>query len=525
MKKYIYTLLAAIAMLTSCTNDDIDIKYEKDEHFYQTFTYNVSTQQTYDTFNATTALKNRFLSGESGDYYLGVYTFIYNADGNLVDNNVDFSKTFGSVSHDFNLEYGKYTAVTVEMIVDKDDNYRSDAFELTDTDKLSSIQVAYRYSINEGKKEYVTSSIWYEAVGVSTQEFIVDSNTKTLSITPKAIGCVIECEFSNFNKCKDKDILVLSTKNCPIGRKLDPRLNGDDRFVYEEYNSGINAELRWYRYSTTAFDEHEGFDVYLLEEGDALDCGIGAGNVIGTNATWKSFNKAKFVDGRTYYGGLYYVGKANSDGLYGGIFETTSEYDTWYNQAKNMYVPDAQPLSLMTPNTKWKSTVSSVQSSMSGYTMVVGSNGKAEQLPSGSYAIAYSGKGSENLIAYYFDTMTTGLNEADVYYAKSTTKQADIKSALDKNYTFIAESDGMYMYANSAFDTIILLMDTTDDYVVGYVDADVVLNSPSYKTYAQNKAKTIKYSPVKPTVKIECSSKIKIPFKPAKAMNRMNIMK
>lgn len=522
MKKYIYTLFAAIAMLASCTNDDININYEKDEHFYQTFAYNVSPQPAYDTFNATSTLKNRFLSGEYGDYCLGIYTYIYDNDGNLVKENFTTSKTFGLVSNDFNLEYGKYTAVTVEMIVDKDDNYRSDAFEMRNTDKLSTIEVGYRKKKNDqGEEYYETYSVWYESVGVSTHDFVVDANTKAIDITPKAVGCVINSKFYNFDKCKDKNLLVIATKNCPIGRRLDPTLKGNDRFVYEKYNPGTNAELRWTRYSSAnSFKEEEGADVYLLEEGNDLECGIGAGNyIIGKGSSWYSAKRNILSDGKIYYAGSYYVGKANSTGLDGGIFDTQSEFNTWYNKAKNMYVPEVT-FSLTTPNTKWKSSVSAVQSSMSGYTMFLGTNGKAENMGD-NYVVGYAGNGFESMIVYYFDTMTTGLYEADVYYDLSTVTLKQLQTSLEANNTFLAEQEGISMYVTSDYNTIIGLMKLDDSYIVEYLDASLLMSGSNVQSIAATMVKKMQTSPIKSMNNSNYSKTNMIPFKSTKAIQRM----
>ena len=213
MKKIFSLLIAFVAFLSSCTNDDIGSSYTKDEHFYETFTYNVNTQPVFDEFNATSSIKEQILGGSDGDLYIGVYTYIYDKNGDLKNKNISYSKTFGSESCDFTLEDGNYTAVSVEMVVDKDDNYQSPRFEIKGEDKLSKLEVAYRTYINDkGETKPYTTSVWYQCVGVSTQTINVERTMQAVTVNPNAIGVVVNCEFYNFDK-SSYGYLSLFTKN------------------------------------------------------------------------------------------------------------------------------------------------------------------------------------------------------------------------------------------------------------------------------------------------------------------------
>ena len=146
MKKYFSLLVAFVAFLSSCNNDDIGSSYTKDEHYYETFTYNVNTQPVFDEFNATSTIRSRFLSGTLGNFHVGVFTYIYDTNGDLKETKSSYNQTFGSESYEFTLEDGRYTAVSIEMLVDKDDNYQSPRFEIKGQEKLSTLEIGYRTS-------------------------------------------------------------------------------------------------------------------------------------------------------------------------------------------------------------------------------------------------------------------------------------------------------------------------------------------------------------------------------------------
>ena len=444
MKKYFSILIALVAFLSSCSNDDIGSSYTKDEHYYETFTYNVNTQPVFDEFNATSTIKNKFLSGELGSFQIGVFTYIYDMSGDIVESRVSYNQTFGSESYELTLEDGTYTAVSVEMIVDKDDNYKSPRFEIKGTDKLSTIEVAYRtFTGTDGKQYYYSTSLWYQCVGVSVKKITVEKSMQPVTVSPNPIGVIVNCNFYNFDK-STYDFLLLQTKNSPIGRYLDPSKSGDERFKYESYNEGTYVEIREYIYRST-LDAEEGLDVYLLEEGSDMDCQLGARHY---PDSWYSKGKRnKFEDGKTYYAGLYYIGGSEDMGtdIEGEIFDNTNDYTSWLNTTKTKY--KSTPITQLTePFTTWGSSVSAVQSNMAGYTLVVGSAGKAEASSSGSYYVQYSANSPVDAILYYFTSQTTGLNESDVVYSKSEVSQDKLLELLSNKYSYLLDSDGSYMY-------------------------------------------------------------------------------
>ena len=465
MKKYFSLLVAFVAFLSSCNNDDIGSSYTKDEHYYETFTYNVNTQPVFDEFNATTTIRNRFLSGELGNFQIGVFTYIYDTNGDLKETRSSYNQTFGSETYEFTLEDGRYTAVSVEMLVDKDNNYQSPRFEIKGQNKLSTLEIAYRtYTGSDNNTYYYSTSLWYQCIGISTQTINVGRSMSAVTVAPNPIGVIVNCSFYNFNN-STYDYLLLRTKNAPIGRYLDPSKTGDERFKYDSYNSGTTVTVREYVYKAT-MSEEENIDVYLLEEGTDIDCRLGARHY--PNNWYTNGQRSSFEDGKTYYAGLYYVGGSETGGadIYGGIFDNTSEYTTWYNTAKNMYQPTALS-GLIEPCITWGSSVSTVQSNMTGYTLEVGSAGQAVASASDStYYIAYSATAPLYAIYYYFSSQTTGLKEADVYYLKSEISQDKMLELLRTNYDYIYDSDGTYLFGTKDSKSYVMLMEP-----IGYEDS------------------------------------------------------
>ena len=487
MKKYLFLLVAFVAFMSSCSNDDIGSSYTKDEHYYETFTYNVNTQPAFDEFNATSTIKELFLSGELGSYQIGVYTFIYDKNGDLKESKASYSQTFGTESYEFTLEDGTYTAVSVEMLVDKDENYMSPRFEIKGQEKLSTLEIAYRtFKGNDGETYYYSTSLWYESIGVSTKTITVEKSMSSVTAVPAAIGVVVKCEFFNFDK-SEYDYLLLRTKNSPIGRYLDPSKTGDERFKYDHYNSTTDdvsyVEIREYIYKDQ-LSNYEGFDVYLLEEGTSIDCRLGCRKYPNN---WKTFGQRDiFNDGKIYYAGLYYIGGTKGYDCDGGIFDNLNDYRSWYNSVKTSDTSTTLT-SLTEPFTVWGSSVSTVQSNMTGYTLEIGSAGKAEALGSGSYYIAYSAKAPVFAIYYTFSSQTTGLNESDVFYYKSSASQDQILQLLNRKYTYIMDNEGTYFYMTNNGESYVVLMDLDDYWSVGYVDPSILSGSsaPAFESMKQ----------------------------------------
>ncbi len=473
MKKYFSFIAAALMLLLSaCTNDDIQMTSKPTCGV----TINIiSTQGPYDEFGITNDFKNRFLSGS---YNIGVYTFIYDEAGNLSASDSVYSQTFGSLSQKFYLKPGKYTSVTVEMLVDADADYQSESWILVGKEKLSTLEIV--------NKTY--RALWYTAVGtVSSQFEVKDGMIIQTDVTPKAIGAIIEFKATNFDKSDFKHV-AFYTKNNPKGRFLSPNFTGDERFHY----SGYTAQNTWtnrgyYYYSNGVLPSDLGKDIYVIEEGTLQYC-FGAlkvdanGELINSFKAYPSNNVVfDFKDGKTYYGGFYYQG-GSSDKCTAGLFNTKTEYNNWYNLAKAENV-DNQTEVIPSVYTTWGGSVSSVTNFMSSYTQTLGTKTTAQKVNDNVYEIQFQGKGKESQIIYDFTSANSGLSEVDIVYPVSSITQQELVTALGNKYQCeMTEIDGTYACVIDDAKTFVLCFPHPSDanyVVVGYVDISSIQSSSS----------------------------------------------
>lgn len=463
MKKILYSLIAVLAMvMSSCSNDDIEVIKTGGVNF------NVSTQSVYDDFEVAELFKNNFLSGS---YNIGVYTFVYDEEGNLAASDSLYTKTFGSVEQRFgNLLCGEYTAITVEMLVDADDNYQSDAWRIIGKEKLSTLEIVHKDYIDSSKEDDEKSydAYWYMAVGyIATKLNVENKSEQILNVIPKGIGVVIDTYMTNFDQSNFK-ALFFSTKNQPVGRYLSPNYTDEDRFHYDRYTAKDTYVVRGGA-RMTSMPKIYNPSIYLLEEGEVQCCfAAHKENADGTlNLRFtpypNDYTRLSVRDGKTYIGGFNYLGGANEK-CDAKFFDNIDDYLTWYN---------AMPVEKsLVPNLylTWGGSVSNVQSFMNGYTMTLGKNGQAVSMSDGSYEVDYKGNGKESSISYSFKSQTTGLFEVDVKYAKATVTKEEIQEYLVLNYTYVTSRDEIYMYMSSDGKTVVMFFSLGDEWNLGFVD-------------------------------------------------------
>lgn len=448
----------------------------------------------YDDFGMTDDVKSKFLSG---NYNIGLFTFIYDGAGNLAASDSVYTQTFGKTSQEFkNIKEGEYTLITLEMLVDADYDYQSDNWVIVGKDKLSTLEIV--------NKNYV--AYWYSAIGVATNKYRVEKHVNnSLDVTPKGIGSIIDTRMTNFDKSGYK-LIALYTKNAPIGRYLNPILSGDERFHYDRY-LGANVWMRrGYAYDETQLSSKESPTIYLIEEGRINYC-FGAmkvddnGNIINSFTAWPDqYSYVTLADGNRYYGGFHYLGNNLCDA---DMFNTYQDYKKWYDRQlklEDVSIIDIlgnttvrPPLSTMSlPNvcTTWGASVRTVQTSMAGlidYSMVEGTDGKAVYVGNNAYEIAYLA-GKSSAICYGFTSETSGLFETDILYSKSMFEKEAIINYLNENYQFVTSQDDIYMYTTQDYKTIVMFFPHPENenvWNIGFVDQSYIAQSP---VLAKNKA-------------------------------------
>lgn len=452
MKKILFLLFAIVALFSSCTNDEIEV------NTYSDFTYRVSTQSVYDDFNISEDFKNRLLSGS---YNIGVFTYIYDELGVLVASDSVFTKTFGKIEQSFSeIPTGDYTAITVEMLVDANNDYKSESWILIGQDNLSTLQIANRTYL----------AYWYSAVGVSQQQIKVEQgNGQVFEITPRAIGCIIETYVMNFDK-SNYAYVALFTKDEPKGRFLSPSYIGEDRFYYDKYNEEITWSARGSFYPYNGLSEVEHRDFYILEEGNIRYCYGGMskdenGNLINSFITYPNSNtRFHMEDGNTYYGMFSYVGYP--DDCKAGMFNTFEEAQEWYRSLTLNFNDCPEPC------LQWGVSATNVNSYMEsqGLRMLEDGVETEDELYWSYYENSKGTVGYE----YQFTMDKASLLAVFMLYSTEAYKLEDILADLKSKYEFFGddgydETLGGYFFYTKDGSTMLLLYEENDTYEVLYI--------------------------------------------------------
>lgn len=472
MKKIIFATLAlAFLLLVSCKNDDIEIRRVNPNH---TLTLSIASSPLYETFGRSD-YENVWLS-KNYNYYVCITSLVYNNSGELVDSTSSYIKTFQTVEQTFNLIEGNYTVISYETLVDGNNNFASDYWNLEGAQTLSTVMLK-----NNEKEDNI---LWDGVIGVASKTINLLSD-QTESVSPSAIGSLVSLEIENFDK-SDFQFVGFNTKNVPIGYMLSP--NVAEKYVYSEYLERNIWNWRGYFYNEDSFESYETTTVYIFESGQINWCfGPTTIDPEGNFNQWTAYPSMNayytFQDGGDYYAYCRFRGAGKGCDANLGTF---SEIQTWYNSLESLNTSLIPDLFL-----SWGESVSNVQSYMAGYTMTTGTSGRAVLQDDGSYMIDYKGKSKESRIMYYFTSATTGLFEADIQYNKASVSSSDILTFLNNNYVYLGEESGTYMYSTSDFKTYVLFFEVNGVWNIGFIDVSYISNSSSKSYVPRRNIETI----------------------------------
>lgn len=471
MKKVLFFITAlTLVLLSSCSNDDIEIN-TIGKRF--NLTYNVAPQNMYDEFSMANDIRE-ILRKE--DYAIGITTFVYDSEGNFVNQLSNHQYTFNNISQNFEgLVEGSYTLVTIETLATpSDDNLKMRNWAFNGIEKLSSLEIIQKY--NEVLFPFV--------LGVCTTNVTITGD-QTINVTPKAIGSLLQLTYVNFDKSVYPSV-GFGTDDIITSYKLDPNLSRSDKF-YTELTEVDKFILR----CKSAVDGKDYIHQtrYILEDYIKYSFRFQEKENEETD-TWTYYyaneSSTTLEDGKVYYAGSCYV---NENKPFQTYFGDEEGFIAWYNALSISGGDDS-----LIPNIylSWGGSVANVQSSMNGYTMTLGSEGRAVLQDDGSYEINYTGKGKENKISYSFTSATTGLFEVDVQYEKTNVTQQEILAYLNANYMYLADAEGSYMYCTSDFKTYVLFFEINGVWDIGFVDASYLANAgvkAKYPTVKLNRSK------------------------------------
>lgn len=455
MKKYLLSILALVGLFaTSCSNDDIVVEQNT------ILEYNINVSNMYNTFDMVDDMTNALRDKKQ---CVTVTTLVYDKNGLLVDEKISTEFALNNLKETFNLDHGSYTIISVQSVGNPSKGGDFIKWELIDKEKLATVSIKHKSIIT-----YYTN-----AIGVCTTNLTVDKST-SVTVSPEAIGSLVHVYYCNFDK-SDCVNLGFYTRDVTEKYSLNPSLSRDERFVVDLSAKNV-MNIRDKRENQNLDIDH--CTLYMLENNIEYCVCDQTAEEAGTS-TWLNWPSneatANLEDGKTYYTAAYFKNKDVAFKTFWG--SSFSEFHTWYNQC--ITSSDTENDNKLIPDTyqSWGGSVASVQTFMKGYEMIMGSDGYAAPSTNNAYELQYRGKGKEALISYSFASATTGLTEVDILYNSSEVATVTLKDILDSNYLFLVESEGIYMYATSDYETCVLLFTLGNYLYVGYVDASMISNA------------------------------------------------
>lgn len=498
MKKIFFAAISLLTILlsTSCSNDDITI--EKVGRRY-TLALNVNTQGIYDQFGWANDVREEYL--RDGSRAIGVQTYLYDINGDLVQSDLTVLPTYNAANVKFEkLVEGNYTIIVVETLVNPDIDNTSSDWTFEGVDKLSTAKVKTDGTLG-----------WASILGVTSTTVSLSSNTE-LNLEPEAIGAKVNYYCYNvgnasYNDKNGTEKLVvnmgLATVDVSEYYHLNPQLSLNDRLsgnLTDSDHTIVRAQM-----SAEKFEEGYYSSFYIVErEVTWRFCWQFDGDNLWTN--FENTNISSTIEnGKTYYAGFYYLDKNNFPRTYFGDQAGLSSWKTSCDNILSGLTPSSQSL-YAAPYTNWSvGTVSAVKSYMSGFTLVE----DVTLQDDGKYELTYGDANNYNTIYWYdFTTATSGLTDAYVALSKDYFKLDQVKSELTSTgFTVRTEGDGYTIYANAAGTTAVYLSDLTSYVLVNYYDPAAYTSSAARRAISEKKMKDI------PVLNVTGSQKLLTPFK------------
>lgn len=428
-------------------------------------TYNINTQSVYDEFGMAQNITDNYLRDKSAA--IGLFTYIYNSNGDLIDSFDVQQFTLNTSSQIRSLAKGNYTIVTVETLVDTENENQSDSWTIIETEKLSTLKIS---------QEHISMG-YSDIVGICTTTANVNNNI-SLSAIPKAIGSIVR--FHSYNFANSPFLYVgFGTSDILDYYRLDPQLLRDDRFVEDLSQSDV-FNLRAY---LSTEDISAGYinTIYLVESTIIPNYAAQSDQKAGSS-TWSIWEASKEMleDGKIYDAGLYYLYSEDTRNYTRNYFGDANGLALWKSGCDE-YVKSLNNNTLYAePYTTWGGTVASVKSFMSGYN--VGNNGNLVE-SGDNYVLWYHGKYKETEIDYYFTSPTSGLTNALVFFDAEKIGEDELAKAFtEMGYIFLESGDGYSAYITKDFNSYVVLQLNSENYwVVNYYSTSSSTRSHSTK--------------------------------------------
>ena len=435
-----------------------------------TLTLSINSQKVYDEFGLATYIRDYAL--RDGSYVVGLMTYVYNSEGNLVASKNSYLSNLNTTEQTFeNFVEGKYTVITIEMLVNPEDGYKADTWSIDDTNSISTIKITEKVD-EPDENGNVWSRVAYsdEVIGVETREIILNSD-KLENIEPHGIGSVVRFYQYNFDK-SGVSMIGWATDDVLDYYSLNPSVSRNNRYVKHLTGEHKTHVRRWFEtdknpdnYIWHAYVLEADMDWKIIWQNPGQD-GVSPGNK--QNATLN--------DGKTYHLGCYYF----NDGTYDTFFgDSKSAVENWKKQcdSKNGSTTPVNSL-YKAPYTDWSvGTVSAVKSFMSGLTLYE----DVTKQDDGKYQLTYVDASNKNVIYMYsFNYSSSGLTDCYVGLSPNNFTLSQVQDYLkSQGYTNLGGEDDMYSYSNST--TGVLLIQGSSTIIVNYYDLSAYSSSSRAK--------------------------------------------
>lgn len=465
-------LVASMLLTTSCSNDDIVVETTNPRHG---LTLNINTQKMYDDFGNTTSIRETFLRDKVR--CVGVKTYIYDSDGNLVANQESHLENFNVATQTFEkLVEGNYSIVIVETLLNPDVDYTSEVWSIEDIEKISTLKIKQKRSEpDENGHRWPIMAYEGNVVGVYSGNVSVGSN-QVIEATPAAVGSVIKFNQYNFEN-SPFETAGYSTNDVLDYYSLDPSLDRGSKYKTDLTSSGY-ANVR--DMNEADDDPTKYFGSYVLESGvdwyPVAQTQEGRNN--GKVTTW-GFMHNDLEDGKTYYLGFYYLWSKNNSAVASyGIFDTLEDLYKWKLDNDDSVERHKSGNLFAAPYTSWSvGTVSAVKAYMDGFYLHqdITFNSALQ-----NYDMVYFDQANNNIQYHYFFTSSTrGLTDAIVYLEESDFSIEGVREEIIKQgYTYMGEVDSYFSYEKSSTKTGVSVQAYSGLIIVDYYSLEAYNAAP-----------------------------------------------
>lgn len=223
MKKIIFALFALVSIMSSCTNDDIEIT--------QTTTVKVDPSTVLSSF--TYEVKPGELTMFDTNYKLRITVLAYNELGILVDENITYCNNYSQIgTSKLNLSEGKYMVYAITDVMNSEIEY----WKIEDTQNLATTKIVDQGYIG-GKNKIL---------GIATSTINVSSgNSNEFTLKPEAAGSLCLVVWYNIHQFSDVTSYTLQTNKCCDYLQFTTDANSGYSIAEESHNGAFDWRMAY----------------------------------------------------------------------------------------------------------------------------------------------------------------------------------------------------------------------------------------------------------------------------------------